>query len=212
MAQPPILIIVAAVMIAIVLVESMTKGTIGRGRSDGFYALANAIASAEGYGRPGVIPTVRNNPGDLINSAGQIQSFGTPAEGWDALYRQLDLIRTGGSRYYRRTMTMIEFANTWTATEQAAWLSNVLASLSAQGYVVPASMTIGAGPSHDETNEGLSPARDRHRRLGLVVVPPESRLIADSERRRIRAARPTRDRPPPCPRSAGSCPSMIPRS
>jgi hypothetical protein len=143
---PSPIVIVAAVLAAIVLtVENMTKGKTARARSGSFYAFANAIAFAEGFGVPGAIPTVRNNPGDLKLPAdgGAITTFATPADGWEALYKQLDLIRTGASRYYQPTMTIDQVARVWTATEQSIWRNNVLTSMSRQGYNVTAGTVIG---------------------------------------------------------------------
>jgi hypothetical protein len=60
--------------------------------------LAQAIAREEGYGKPGAIPTLDNNPGDLEHAPGEmhttsspIGSFDTVADGWNALERQLSL-------------------------------------------------------------------------------------------------------------------------
>lgn len=96
--------------------------------------LARAIASAEGFGLPGAIPTVRNNPGDLKLGGDSITSFPTKSAGWAALMRQLALIASGQSAYYTPAMTLREFAQTWTATEQSAWANNVLAYLRDHGH------------------------------------------------------------------------------
>jgi hypothetical protein len=88
--------------------------------------IAEAIAKAEGYGVPGAIPTVRNNPGNLKGADGQIRWFSTPEEGWSALYRQVTMMFTGESRYYRPDMTIAEIARIYTG--EAAymnWANNV---------------------------------------------------------------------------------------
>jgi hypothetical protein len=88
--------------------------------------IAEAIAKAEGYGVPGAIPTVRNNPGNLKGADGQIRWFQTPEEGWNALYRQVTMMFTGESRYYRPDMTIAEIARIYTG--EAAymdWANNV---------------------------------------------------------------------------------------
>jgi hypothetical protein len=96
---------------------------------------AQAIAKAEGFGIPSAIPTRANNPGDLKLPGASplpgtsITMFATVAEGWQALERQLMLIATGQSAFYRPTMTIAEMAKVWTATEQDAWARNVAASL-----------------------------------------------------------------------------------
>lgn len=103
-------------------------------KSPSLQAFAQAIAGAEGFGTPGAIPTVRNNPGDLTDSTGAIQTFASADAGWQALYNQLDLVASGGSAYYTPAMTIAEFASIYTATEVSAWTANVVAFLQAQGY------------------------------------------------------------------------------
>jgi hypothetical protein len=88
--------------------------------------IAEAIAKAEGYGVPGAIPTVRNNPGNLKGPDGEIRWFSSPEEGWNALYRQVTMMFTGESRYYRPDMTISEIARIYTG--EAAymnWANNV---------------------------------------------------------------------------------------
>ena len=71
--------------------------------------LATLIARMEGFGKPGAIPTVRHNPGDLrhgphAHHPGDPNAVGTydsDAEGWDDLERQLGL-------YAARGMTLRE--------------------------------------------------------------------------------------------------------
>lgn len=146
MKKPPSWIVYAAALGAIVLLtwDRMTKGLTNRSRSGSFFALANAIATAEGYGVPGAIPTVRNNPGDLKlqSSYPEITTFATPAEGWEALYKQLDRIREG-QWYWPPTISFGEFASHWTATEQSIWANNVIAAMRSQGYAVTHDSVIG---------------------------------------------------------------------
>lgn len=75
---------------------------------------ARAISKAEGYGVPGAIPTVRNNPGNIRSSAGPIATYPTPEAGWDALYRQVRLMLAGTSSYYRPSMSLSEVARVYT--------------------------------------------------------------------------------------------------
>lgn len=101
--------------------------------------LADAIAYAEGFGRPGAIPTRANNPGDLVIpgwtgeslGAQQISVFPTIEEGWRRLYRQLDLILNGQSHVYTRGAdeTIHSIATRWTLTESHIWASNVVFQL-----------------------------------------------------------------------------------
>ncbi len=62
--------------------------------------LAQLIGRMEGYGIPGAIPTLRNNPGDLrhsphsahpANDSDAIGNIASPAAGWADLERQLAL-------------------------------------------------------------------------------------------------------------------------
>ncbi len=127
---------VVVVALALVLVLSRKASAAPSGRSASFTAFAESIAVAEGYGIAGAIPTVRNNPGDLKLSGDSITTFPTPDAGWQALYRQLDLIRSGESRYYNLAMTIQSMARTWTATEQGAWASNVVRAMNERGFSV----------------------------------------------------------------------------
>jgi hypothetical protein len=67
--------------------------------------LAYLIATEEGYGIPGSLPTRNNNPGDLRHSphsfhtAGDPNAIGkivNPADGWADLNRQLQLFADRG--------------------------------------------------------------------------------------------------------------------
>jgi hypothetical protein len=107
----------------------------------GLKLFAEAIAFAEGYGRPGAIPTVRNNPGDLKLDGATITYFPTPAEGWAALYRQLQLIVSGASRYYSLDMTIADMGNVYTATESSAWSLNVASYLRSHGFPTATTQT-----------------------------------------------------------------------
>lgn len=92
--------------------------------------IAQAIAKAEGYGVPGAIPTVRNNPGNIRDETGAIATFPAPADGWAALYRQVTLMLTGESRWYRPDMTIAEVARIYTGESgYMAWARNVAAFL-----------------------------------------------------------------------------------
>lgn len=98
--------------------------------------IAEAIAHAEGYYVQGSIPSRYNNPGDLtaditgkaVGQYGMYMVYGTPQDGWDALYKQVRLM-FGGSRIYNPLMTIREVAQRYTATQQDAWAANVAAHL-----------------------------------------------------------------------------------
>lgn len=112
--------------------------TISRGVRD----LAHAIAHAEGFGLAGAIPTLANNPGDLVipnwggkrRGAAGISVFGTQQEGWLRLYHQLELITSGRSSVYTLGMSIREMADAWTATQVDAWALNVTQALAGFGY------------------------------------------------------------------------------
>lgn len=100
-------------------------------------AFAEAIAYAEGYYAPGN-PTPRrlNNPGDLkISSVPNIGKdqyghlhFATAADGWLALWRQLQLIIDGKSRVYTLDMTIAQMGAKY-AEAGGVWANNVAARL-----------------------------------------------------------------------------------
>lgn len=114
------------------------EGPLGMVPTSGILQMAEAIARAEGFYAPGpTIPKRCNNPGNLkrgdvgLGTVNGITIFRTAADGWDALYRQLDLIRRGSSAYYSPGMTIAEMGRKWTATtnEQTAWGNNVASAL-----------------------------------------------------------------------------------
>jgi len=94
--------------------------------------LAQAIGRAEGFGIPGAVPTVAHNPGDLVlgdigngtaNDAG-VTIFDTDADGWGALYNELNLIFTGKSSVYSTSMTFAAMGLLWSGGDPS-WSSNV---------------------------------------------------------------------------------------
>jgi len=102
---------------------------------DSVRTFANAIAYAEGYGIPGAIPTVANNPGDLVipgwqptlGSAG-IAVFDSVEYGWSRLYRQIALIIKGDSSYYRLSMSLADMGRIY-AGGDPNWARNVASYL-----------------------------------------------------------------------------------
>ncbi len=139
--------------------------------------ISQAIANAEGYGIPGAIPTVANNPGDLANGDIGYGSMGNgitvypdPQSGYTALQNQIMAIQNGSSANYSPTDSIASIGDTWTGGTATApgdpnWANNVASSLgldpsqslfgaagngSAGGTVAPTAPT----PS---TTEGGSP-------------------------------------------------------
>jgi hypothetical protein len=98
---------------------------------------ARAIARAEGFYIVGSAPYRAHNPGALKMPGWKgpttgdqgISVFGSDAEGWDALHRQLWLIATGKSGVYNVDMSILDMARKWTNTEQSGWSQNVANAL-----------------------------------------------------------------------------------
>lgn len=91
---------------------------------------ARAVASAEGFGIPGAIPTVANNPGDLVldgwspTLGAGIAVFDSEDYGWSRLYRQLSIILTGGSSHYYPDMSIADMGLKWSGGDPN-WARNV---------------------------------------------------------------------------------------
>lgn len=108
-------------------------------------ALAAAIAKAEGYGTPGAIPTVANNPGDLAlgdqgygTMGAGITVFPDLSSGIAALENQVTKMTTGTSHVYTPDETLADAGNTY-ASGDSNWASNVASALG-----VPTSTTLGS--------------------------------------------------------------------
>jgi hypothetical protein len=136
--------------------------------SPGLQALAKGIARAEGFYVAGSLPNRSHNPGDLTKSFGFSVSgvanregvliFATTEDGWQALYKQLQLIYSGGSRSFSTGMSVADFAAQWTqgkkyadvqdTTEVDGWIASVL----------------------QEVNQGTGGSLDQDSALGEVSV------------------------------------------
>lgn len=107
-------------------VLAIMKTVSAPGTTEQIERIARAIATAEGYGIAGAIPTLRNNPGNIRSSAGPIATYPTIEDGWAALYRQVRLMLAGGSSYYQPTMTLSEVARVYTGeSAYMNWANNV---------------------------------------------------------------------------------------
>lgn len=100
--------------------------------------LGNAIGTAEGYGVPGAIPTLANNPGDLaLGDIGNgtmgngITVFSDANTGQAALQSQLSKIASGNSAYYTPGESIQAMGQTWAGSGQqgANWSNNVSKAL-----------------------------------------------------------------------------------
>ena len=112
---------------------------------DSYKQLAKAISIAEGYGIAGDIPTLANNPGDLILpnwkgsklggqgisvlDADTLESPLYPNGGWFKLLRQIQFIAEGHSHVYNLDMTIQDMAAEWTRTQVDDWATNVANAL-----------------------------------------------------------------------------------
>jgi hypothetical protein len=128
----PLLLILLLAGIAVVVFEgsalAASSGDTSGNYSSSIVAFAQAIAKAEGFGVPGAIPTLANNPGDLIipGWTGQklgsgISVFSGVNEGKDRLYRQLQLIVNGRSGEYTLNDTIQSMAAKYTKTDPTTW-------------------------------------------------------------------------------------------
>ena len=90
--------------------------------------IAEAIAVAEGFGRVGAIPTVRNNPGNIRDNSlpgAPIGTYASLAAGWAALYRQVGGM-LGGSGLYPRGWSLEQVAQRYTGEARYMdWAVNV---------------------------------------------------------------------------------------
>lgn len=98
-------------------------------------SIANAIANAEGYGQPNAIPTLANNPGDLVlgdmgygTMGNGITVFPSSQSGYDALNNQISLIQSGKSSVYSPNESIAQIGNTWSGGDPN-WATNVSSSL-----------------------------------------------------------------------------------
>jgi hypothetical protein len=98
--------------------------------SDRVKRIAAAIAKAEGYYVPGSLPNRLNNPGSIKGPDGQLIRFDTAEAGWAALYKQVSLILSGHSRWYRPDMSIAEIAAIYTGGDKPdAWARIVAGDL-----------------------------------------------------------------------------------
>lgn len=73
------------------------------------------VAQAEGYYRPGTLPARNLNPGDLLDSGGANISFPSELDGFNACYRQAELIFDNRSRAgYASSDSVLAIAQRWT--------------------------------------------------------------------------------------------------
>lgn len=110
----------------------MRKTTSGVYSSASVQRVARAIAVAEGYMKQdgtilsGNRSAKANNPGSIMTAEWKLIEYPTPDAGWQALYRQVDLMLSGKSRYYNPSMTISEVARIYTGeASYMNWARNV---------------------------------------------------------------------------------------
>lgn len=105
---------------------------------DALWAVARAIAFAEGAHVAGSNPDRLNNPGDISDyyhvyggeqhSGSKVTRFPTKQDGWNVLRNKLYGIMAGMSKVYKPDMTWTDIAMLWAANWQP-WVANVTANL-----------------------------------------------------------------------------------
>ena len=98
------------------------------GPSSVVVAIAQAIANAEGFGQPGAIPTVRNNPGDIENLSGVVKTYDTVQDGWNALYDYIQRM-IDGTWIYNTGQTWAQIGGIYSGTPGGPWATNVASFL-----------------------------------------------------------------------------------
>lgn len=87
--------------------------------------IAEAIAIAEGFFVPDSIPNRYNNPGD-IEEAGTKVNYLTIQDGWNALYRQIEMMIDGRSHIYNPNMQWTTIGKLYTGEQTYMnWVENV---------------------------------------------------------------------------------------
>ena len=105
---------------------------------DRIWAIAQAIALAEGYNVVGSNPFRLNNPGDISDgymrfggeqhSGSNVTHFPNAGIGWQWLYDKLNRIAQGKSSVYSPEMTWQELGEKW-AGDSVDWVKNVTQEL-----------------------------------------------------------------------------------
>jgi hypothetical protein len=101
--------------------------------------VAEAIASAEGWfnGDPNSLPRRANNPGDITDDGdiglgtlggAHITVYATEQDGWNALYRKVSRMLSGGSRVFTPDLTLAQVGQKY-ANGDSNWARNVAARL-----------------------------------------------------------------------------------
>ena len=123
-------------------------------------SVAQAIATAEGFYSDGSIPQQANNPGDIADNGftswtgdtgGRLTSgngsaiiiFDSVSDGWNALYKLVNTILSGGGSY-STSMTLSDLGSTY-ADDPVNWPVNVAHVLGVPVTTTIAQLVAGAG-------------------------------------------------------------------
>lgn len=115
---------------------------------------ADAVARAEGFGIPGAIPTLANNPGDLAlgdlgygTLGNNISIFPSTQAGETALQNQINAMANGTSKYYSPNETLAQAGSTYSGG--SSWATNVAKFLG-----IPTSATLAEAAQQDGKTGG----------------------------------------------------------
>lgn len=106
-------------------------------KSGAIDALAQAIATAEGFYTPGTRPARNHNPGDMtldligkgVSNDGPFIVYASDDDGWANLKAQISKWFDGSSANADSSSTIEDLSGFYTNTQQSAWASNVAQAL-----------------------------------------------------------------------------------
>ena len=135
-----ILALVVAGLGGLYIYDKSTGGSLTQGIESAFdpvNALAEAIATAEGFYVPGSRPQRDNNPGDMtvdiigkgVGNDGPFVVFANAQDGWDNLKAQIQKWFDGTSSHADSSSTIADLSSFYTNTQQSSWAQNVANAL-----------------------------------------------------------------------------------
>lgn len=140
MKQGLILAGIAVAVGGILLYDKSTGGSLTQTIESVFdpvEALAQAIATAEGFYVDGSRPQRDNNPGDMtvdiigrgIGKDGPFIVYATADDGWANLKAQIQKWFDGSSHNADSSSTIADLSSFYTANDQGSWAANVASAL-----------------------------------------------------------------------------------
>lgn len=127
------LVLAAAVLLGVVVLYKVLGGVITMSTTPAVQKIAEAIAVAEGFYVAGSRPARNHNPGDMtadligksVGKDGIFVVYANDDDGWDNLYKQINLWLSGGSSHAGPSSSISDIAGFYTTTDQSAWAANV---------------------------------------------------------------------------------------